>query len=143
MQWHPKGYFIKDFNKKGTIEIIHPNVNMVDLKRYLLQYPTDKIKEMDIKDIFDVDVEYIANTNDKVSELCNASASISEKLVNSSKEEKETDVLLLNYLGEKKVETKQTEINLGIAINNLEKIKGLNFSENGVKVYFESDTGKK
>ena len=140
MQWHPRGYFIKDFNKKGTVEILHSNNNLVDLKRYLLLFPSDKIKEMDIKDIFDVDIEYIANTNDKVSELCNASASISEKLVNSSKEEKETDVLLLNYLGEKKVENKQTEINLGIAINNLDKIRGLNFSENGVKVFFEGES---
>lgn len=139
MQWHPRGYFIKDFNKKGTIEIMPKTPNMVDLKRFLLQYSKDKINEMDIKDVFDVDIEYIENTNDKVSELCNASAEICERLTNTSKEEKETDVLLLNYLGEKKLENKSTEINLGIAINNLEKIKGLNFSENGVKVYFENN----
>ena len=111
---------------------------MVDLKRFLLQYNPDRIKELDIKDVFDVDIEYILNTQDKISELCDASAKLTEKINSTSSEDKETDKLLLNYLWEKKLENKSTEINLGIAINNLEKIKGLSFSENGVKVYFEN-----
>ena len=137
MKFHQKGYYRKDFNKNGFIEILPNSQNLVNFKRFLLQFDQDAIQDFDIKNLFDVDIEYILNSQDKINELCSASATLTEKYKQSSNEEKETDKLLLDYLADKKVENRQTEINIAIAINNLEKIKGLMFSENGVKLYFE------
>ena len=36
------------------------------------------------------------------------------------------------------IEMQNNKINLDIAVNNIEKIKSLNYSDDGVKVYFKS-----
>ena len=46
---------------------------------------------------------------------------------------------LMEYLIGKSNEMKQNEINFEIVLNNIEKIKYLCYSENGVQVYFESN----
>ena len=76
MQFHSRGYYINNFNKKDTIEILPKKENMVDLKKYLLQYSSDQIKELDIRDVFDVDIDYINVTQSKIKELLDASSSL-------------------------------------------------------------------
>ncbi len=44
---------------------------------------------------------------------------------------------LMNFFMEKLNEMKQNEINLKIFIDNLERVKGLSYSNNGVKLYYK------
>ena len=44
----------------------------------------------------------------------------------------------MQYLMNQYIEMQNNKINLDIAVNNIEKIKALKYSDDGVKVYFKS-----
>lgn len=60
---------------------------------------------------------------------------ISEK--EKSGEDIQSDVEIVIFFDQKLQEMRQNEYNLKIFVNNIEKVSGISYNVNGVKVYFK------
>ena len=101
----------------------------------------DEVNKLEVRDVLDIDAELLSEYKTKCMDFIDATGDLTsekEKKVELQKEYK-SDMELMEYLIGKSNEMKQNEINFEIVLNNIEKIKYLCYSENGVQVYFESN----
>ena len=66
-----------------------------------------------------------------------ASSLSEEKERSGQTEEAKSDQQFMQYLMDQYVKMQDNSINLDIAVNNIDKIKSLQYNDDGVKVYFK------
>ena len=139
--FHEKGHLIQGFDRKAVEEIKEhrPKLNFFSM---LSQFKDmDEVNKLEVRDVLDIDAELLSEYKTKCMDFIDATGDLTsekEKKVELQKEYK-SDMELMEYLIGKSNEMKQNEINFEIVLNNIEKIKYLCYSENGVQVYFESN----
>lgn len=142
MLFHERGHLIADLDRK-KIEEIPTKQQDIMFFNILNQFKTvEELRNLEITDVFDVDADLLTELQQKCVEFIDVTSYLADEKEKSGKlEEAQSDQMLLNYLTEKLAEMKNNEINLKIAINNIENIKSLSYSTNGVKIYFRSGNG--
>lgn len=87
-------------------------------------------------DILDIDYEKLEELKIKATDFIDAtSILIDEKEKLNQNSQSEQDLVL--FFSQKLQEMLNNEINLQIFVNNIEKVRGISYSNNGVKVYFQ------
>jgi hypothetical protein len=61
---------------------------------------------------------------------------VEEKEKNNETTDKNEDNEFLMFLNQKNLQIKENEMNFDIIINNIDKIKSLEYDKNSIKVYF-------
>ena len=133
-----KAYLVNKIDKKG-IEDIQPKEQRIDFKKLLLQFNTiEEIQKLQVKDLFDIDAELLEDLKKKCQDFTDTASTLSEQKEKAGQsEDAKSDVEFMQYLTTQYVEMQNNKINLDIALNNIEKIKALKYSDDGVKVYFK------
>jgi hypothetical protein len=91
---------------------------------------------LELQDLLDVDYEKLEELKEKTSELIDATSMlISEK--EKLEEDIQGEVGIVIFFDQKLQEMRQNEFNLKIFVNNIEKVSGISYNVNGVKVYFK------
>jgi len=140
MKFHERGYLITNLNT-NPIEEIKTKPQLIDFSSFLNKFESqDEIKNLDVNDIFGVDAELLINIVSKCKEFIDATSYFANNKENSGqKDEAKSDYEFMNYLTEIMSEINGTKINLEIIIDNIEKIKSLQYNSDGVKVYFKKN----
>ena len=138
LQITTKGYLVQKIEKK-FIEEIQPKEQMIDFNRLLLQFKApEEIKLLQIKDLLDIDSEILEDLKKKCQDFTNAASNLSEEKERLGQiEEAKSDQQFMNYLMDQYVKMQGNNINLDIAGDNIDKIKSLQYNDDGVKVYFK------
>ena len=138
LQITTKGYLVQKIEKK-YIEEIQPKEQMIDFNRLLLQFKApEEIKLLQIKDLLDIDSEILEDLKKKCQDFTNAASNLSEEKERSGQiEEAKSDQQFMNYLMDQYVKMQGNNINLDVAVDNIDKIKSLQYNDDGVKIYFK------
>ena len=112
---------------------------MIDFNRLLLQFKApEEIKLLQIKDLLDIDSEILEDLKKKCQDFTNAASNLSEEKERSGQiEEAKSDQQFMNYLMDQYVKMQGNNINLDVAVDNIDKIKSLQYNDDGVKIYFK------
>ena len=139
LQFSTKGYLVQKIDKK-CVEDIQPKEQMIDFNKFLLQFKDVKdIEGLQVSDLLDIDSDVLEDLKKKCQDFTDAAAYLSEEKEKAGQiEEAKSDQQFMQYLMNQYVEMQNNKINLDIAVNNIEKIKHLKYSDDGVKVYFKS-----
>ena len=138
LQLTTKAYFVQRIDRKG-IEDIQPNQQKIDFNKLLLQFKAEEIQDLQVADILDIDADLLETLKEKCRAFTDAASYLSEEKEKAGQtEEAKSDQQFMQYLMNQYIEMQNNKINLDIAVNNIEKIKSLNYSDDGVKVYFKS-----
>lgn len=138
MQISTKGYLVQKIDRK-YVEDIQPKEQMIDFPKLLLQFKTpEEIQSLQVKDLLDIDSEMLEELKKKCQDFTNVASSLSEEKERSGQtEEAKSDQQFMQYLMDQYVKMQDNSINLDIAVNNIDKIKSLQYNDDGVKVYFK------
>ena len=138
LQITTKGYLVQKIDKK-YIEDIQPKEQMIDFNKLLLQFKSpEEIQSLQVKDLLDIDSEMLEDLKKKCQDFTNAASNLSEEKERSGQiEEAKSDQQFMQYLMDQYVKMQDNNINLDIAVNNIDKIKSLQYNDDGVKVYFK------
>ena len=139
LQLTTKAYLVQKIDRKG-IEDIPAKEQMIDFNNFLLQFKSvEEIQELEVVDLLDIDSELLEDLKKKCKEFTDVASNLSEEKEKMGQtEEAKSDQQFMQYLTNQYVEMQNNKINLDIAVNNIEKIKGLQYSADGVKVYFKN-----
>lgn len=139
LQLTTKAYLVQKIDRKG-IEDIPAKEQMIDFNNFLLQFKSvEEIQELEVVDLLDIDSELLEDLKKKCKEFTDVASNLSEEKEKMGQtEEAKSDQQFMQYLINQYVEMQNNKINLDIAVNNIEKIKGLQYSADGVKVYFKN-----
>ena len=139
MQLTTKGYLVQNIDRKG-IEDIQPKDQMIDFRKLLLQFKTiEEVGALQVSDLLDIDSELLEDLKKKCQDFTDAAAFLSEEKEKAGQtDEAKSDQQFMQYLMNQYIEMQNNSINLDIAVNNIEKIKALKYSDDGVKVYFKA-----
>ena len=139
LQLTTKAYLVQKIDRK-SIEDLPPKEQMIDFNKFLLQFKSvEEIQELDVVDLLDIDSELLEDLKKKCKEFTDVASNLSEEKEKMGQtEEAKSDQQFMQYLINQYVEMQNNKINLDIAVNNIEKIKGLQYSADGVKVYFKN-----
>ena len=137
MMMHEKAHLIQGFDRK-MVEEISNHTQMIDFFNLLSQFKdVNEVNSLEVRDILDIDAELVSEYKSKCTDFIDATGDLTmEKEQEGLIEEAQSNSELMEYLVGKSNEMKQNEINFEIALNNIEKIQHLCYSENGVKIYF-------
>jgi hypothetical protein len=95
------------------------------------------VRNLELQDLLDIDYEKLEELKYKATEFIDAtSILIDEK--DKLKENSDSESDLLVFFSQKLQEMLNNEINLQIFVNNIEKVRGITYSNNGVKVFFKT-----
>jgi len=132
---HEKAHVIDNFEKSNVAQI-EGHTQIIDFDKFLHQFKCeDEIRNLELTDLLDIDYEQLDETKNKAIEFIDATSSlIFEKEQTGEDTQTESDLVL--FFSQKLQEMKNNEINLQIFANNLKKVRGVSYSNNGVKVYF-------
>lgn len=134
---HEKAQFIGNFDR-SMVKDIEPHNQIIDFNKFLLQFQTEEeIRNLELQDILDIDYEKLDEIKNKALEFIDATSLLmdeNEKLGQNTESESE----LLLFFSQKLQELQSNEINLQIFVNNLEKVKGIGYSNNGMKIFFKN-----
>ena len=98
----------------------------------------EEVQDLEVVDLLDIDSELLENLKKKCREFTDAASNLSEeKEKMGQSEEAKSDQEFMQYLMNQYIEMQNNSINLDIAVNNIDKIKDLQYSAEGVKVYFK------
>ena len=113
---------------------------MIDFNKFLLQFKSvDEIKDLTAIDLFDIDSELLEQLKEKCRNFTDVAAKISEEKEKMGKsEEAKNDQEFMNNLMNQYSELQNNRINIAIATNNIDKIKSLQYTPEGVKVFYKS-----
>ena len=138
LQITTKGYLVQKIDKK-YIEDILPKEQMIEFNKLLLQFKSpEEIQSLQVKDLLDIDSEMLEDLKKKCQDFTNAASNLSEEKERSGQiEEAKSDQQFMQYLMDQYVKMQDNNINLDIAVNNIDKIKSLKYNDDGVKVYFK------
>lgn len=139
LQLSTKAYLVQKIDRKG-IEDLQSKPQMIDFNKLLLQFKTiEEIQELQVADILGIDAELLESLKEKCNGFIDAASQLSEEKQKAGQaEEAKSDEQFMKYLSDQYTEMQKNKINLDIVVNNIEKIKSLNYSDDGVKVYFKS-----
>ena len=139
LQFSTKGYLVQKIDKK-CVEDIQPKEQMIDFNKFLLQFKDVKdVQGLQVSDLLDIDSDVLEDLKKKCQDFTDAAAYLSEEKEKAGQiEEAKSDQQFMQYLMNQYVEMQNNKINLDIAVNNIEKIKHLKYSDDGVKVYFKA-----
>ena len=139
LQLTTKGYLVQKIDRKG-VEDIQQKDQMIDFCKLLLQFKSvEEIQNLQVSDLLDIDAELLEELKKKCQDFTDAAAYLSEEKEKAGQsEEAKSDQQFMQYLMNQYIEMQNNKINLDIAVNNIEKIKALKYSDDGVKVYFKS-----
>ena len=139
LQLSTKAYLVQKIDKK-YIEDIQPKDQMIDFNKLLLQFKNkDEIQSLTVYDLLDIDKELLEDLKKKCQDFTDAAAYLSEEKEKAGQtEEAKSDQQFMQYLMNQYIEMQNNSINLDIAVNNIEKIKSLQYSADGVKVFFKN-----
>ena len=138
LQLTNKAYLVQKIDRK-TIEDIAPKERKIDFSKFLLQFKSnEEVQDLEVVDLLDIDSELLENLKKKCREFTDAASNLSEeKEKMGQSEEAKSDQEFMQYLMNQYIEMQNNSINLDIAVNNIDKIKDLQYSAEGVKVYFK------
>ena len=139
IQLTTKAYLVQKIDRRG-IEDIPSKDQMIDFNKLLLQFKSEEeIGQLDVVDLLDIDAKLLEDLKKKCRDFTDAASYLSEeKEKNGQTEEAKSDQQFMQYLMNQYIEMQNNSINLDIAVNNIEKIKSLQYSADGVKVYFKN-----
>ena len=139
LQFSTKAYLVQKIDRKG-VEDIQPKEQMIDFHKLLLQFKNlDEIQSLQVKDLLDIDADLLEDLKKKCQYFTDAASFLSEEKEKAGQmEEAKSDQQFMQYLTNQYIEMQNNKINLDIAVNNIEKIKSLKYSDDGVKVYFKA-----
>ena len=139
MQLTTKAYLVQKIDRK-TIEDLPPKEQMIDFNKFLLQFKSvDEIKDLTAIDLFDIDSELLEQLKEKCRNFTDVAAKISEEKEKMGQtEEAKNDQDFMQYLMNQYIELQNNAINVDIAVNTNDKIKSLQYSPEGVKVFFKN-----
>ena len=139
IQLTTKAYLVQKIDRRG-IEDIPSKDQMIDFNKLLLQFKSEEeIGQLDVVDLLDIDAKLLEDLKKKCRDFTDAASYLSEeKEKNGQTEEAKSDQQFMQYLMNQYIEMQNNSINLDIAVNNIEKIKCLKYSDDGVKVYFKA-----
>jgi len=98
-----------------------------------------EINNLELQDLLDTDFEKLSELKAKAEEFTDATSTLLEEKtkLNPVLDCVAPEEELMNFFMEKLNEMKQNELNLRIFIDNLERVKGITYSDNGVKIYYQ------
>ena len=139
LQLTTKAYLVQKIDRKG-VEDIQPKEQMIDFSKLLLQFKSiEEVQALQVSDLLDIDADLLEDLKKKCQDFTDAAAYLSEEKEKSGQtEEAKSDQQFMQYLMNQYIEMQNNKINLDIAVNNIEKIKSLKYSDDGVKVYFKA-----
>ena len=138
LQITTKGYLVQKIDKK-YIEEIQPKEQMIDFNKLLLQFKSsEEIKSLQVKDLLDIDGEMLEELKKKCQDFTNAASNLSEEKEKLGHlDEAKSDQEFMQYLMAQYVKMQDNNINLDIAVNNIDRLQYLQYNDYGVKVYFK------
>ena len=138
LQLSTKAYLVQKIDRKG-IEDIQPKEQMIDFNKLLLQFKNiEEVQSLQVKDLLDIDADLLEDLKKKCQDFTDTAAYLSEEKEKAGQtEEAKSDQQFMQYLMNQYIEMQNNSINLDIAVNNIDKIKDLQYSAEGVKVYFK------
>ena len=139
LQLTTKAYLVQKIDRKG-IDDIPSKEQMIDFNKLLLQFKSvEEIEQLNVVDLLDIDSKLLEDLKKKCRDFTDAASYLSEKKEkNGQTEEAKSDQQFMQYLMNQYIEMQNNSINLDIAVNNIEKIKSLQYSADGVKVFFKN-----
>jgi len=139
IQLTTKAYLVQKIDRKG-IEDIPAKEQMIDFNKFLLQFKSaEEVQELEVVDLLDIDAELLESLKKKCRDFTDAASYLSEEKERTGQtEDAKSDQQFMQYLMNQYIEMQNNKINLDIAVNNIEKIKGLQYNADGVKVYFKN-----
>lgn len=92
----------------------------------------------------DTDIQKLSELKAKAEEFTDATSTLLEDKIKNYHDENENvnteaEEELMYFFMEKLNEMKQNEINLQIFIDNLERVKGMSYSQNATKIYYKKN----
>ena len=88
----------------------------------------------------DTDINKLSELKEKAMEFTDATSTLIEDKINENENvNTEAEEELMHFFMEKLNEMKQNEINLQIFIDNMERVKGINYSQNKTKIYYKKN----
>ena len=138
IQLTTKAYLVQKIDRKG-IEDIPPKEQMIDFNKFLTQFKSiEEIQSLRVSDLLDIDTDLLEDLKKKCQDFTDAASYLSEEKEKAGQTvEAKSDQQFMQYLMNQYIEMQNNKINLDIAVNNIEKIKSLKYSDEGVKVYFK------
>ena len=136
MQFHSKGFLIQGFDRKNVEEIQEHKQKIDFLHLLSLIKDVNEVNDLEVVDLLDVDAALIGELEEKCLDFIGAAADIASQKASSTEEDQENEAFMM-YLTTLRTEMNQNNINLQILLDNLDKVKHLQYSKNGVQVYFE------
>ena len=128
---------------KGNLERYEESEQIIEFEKFLGEFKTEnEINAIDLQSLLDTDFDKLSELKAKAEEFTDATSSLLEdKLKNSSEENVNTaaEEELMIFFMEKLNEMKQNEINLHIFIDNMDRVKGMSYSQNGTKIYYKKN----
>ena len=139
MQLTTKAYLAQKVDRK-SIEDLPQKEQNIDFNKFLLQFKSvDEIKDLTAYDLFDIDSDLLEQLKEKCKNFTDVAAKISEEKEKIGKsEEAKNDQEFMNNLMTQYSELQNNSINIEIAVNNIDKIKSLQYTPEGVKVFYKS-----
>ena len=139
MQLTTKAYLSQKVDRK-TIEDLPQKEQNIDFNKFLLQFKSvDEIKDLSAYDLFDIDSDLLEQLKQKCKNFTDVAAKISEEKEKMGKsEEAKNDQEFMQNLMTQYSELQNNSINIAIATNNIDKIKCLQYTPEGVRVFYKS-----
>lgn len=116
---------------------LEEHMQIIDFASFLYQFKSEEeVRNLETIDLLDIDFERLSELRLKATEFIDATTTIIEEK-NKKKENTDSEMALVLYLSQKLQEMINNEINLQIFANNLDNVKGISYSNNGVKIFFK------
>jgi hypothetical protein len=139
---HEKAQLIGHFDRK-QVEEIEEHTQIINFREFLYQFKNEEeVSNLEMQDLLDIDYEKLEELKFKAQEFMDATAMlIEEKEKINQDTQSEQDLMF--FFSQKLQEMLNNEINLKIFVNNIDKVKGISYSNNGVKVFFKDKEKEK
>jgi hypothetical protein len=137
MYLHEKANFFENFNRSQVEEIEHHS-QVINFYKFLQQFKTEEeVHNLELQDILDIDYDKLNEIKEKSLEFIDAASLLCEEFDQQGKDIENISELLF-FFSNKLNEMKSNEINLQIFTDNLDRVKVIHYTSNGVKVFFQN-----
>ena len=139
LQLTNRAFLVQKIDRK-TIEELPTKEQMIDFNKLLQQFKSEEeVQDLEVVDLLDIDSKILEDLMKKCRDFTDAASYLSEEKEKTGQiEEAKSDQQFMQYLTNLLIEMQNNSINLAIAVNNIEKIKCLQYNSDGVKVYFKN-----
>ena len=139
LQLTNRAFLVQKIDRK-TIEELPTKEQMIDFNKLLQQFKSEEeVQDLEVVDLLDIDSKILEDLMKKCRDFTDAASYLSEEKEKTGQiEEAKSDQQFMQYLMNLLIDMQNNSINLAIAVNNIEKIKCLQYNSDGVKVYFKN-----